>query len=229
MLLFQLLGRLTFLAFVGFVALMLIGPVLAVVGTLLPFAVVGVLVWSGYRLFRRAVGCPRRWAEGEHEVRHRMWRGMRYAGRGAWVCGARAAEAMPAVLAGARRAGEQVRDRGWGACRGAWEAGGPVVMRGVERAGQAARACGACAAESVPAVLARARQAGAPVRARLRFVARILWEVACGSLVGVTMGSLAGWQTNSVAEYVLLGGLMGAVLGLIVGVSRWEPARPAEG
>jgi hypothetical protein len=104
-----------------------------------------------------------------------------------------------------------------------------MVFRGVGKAGRGARAWGARAAESIPAAFARARQAGAPVRARLRFVCRLLWEVVCGSLVGATLGALAGWQTGSPVDYALLGGLVGAVLGLIVGGSRWEPARPAEG
>jgi hypothetical protein len=47
------LRKLVLFAVLGFATVMLIGPVLAVVGTLLPFALVGALVWLAYKGVRR--------------------------------------------------------------------------------------------------------------------------------------------------------------------------------
>src|SRR4051794_6575463 len=46
---FAFLRSFVWLSLLGLAVLVLIGPVLAVVGTLLPFALVGLLAWGGYR------------------------------------------------------------------------------------------------------------------------------------------------------------------------------------
>jgi hypothetical protein len=51
----HLLGKLAYFAVLGFVAIVLVGPVVGVVGTLLPFAIVGGLVYAGYRSVDRMV------------------------------------------------------------------------------------------------------------------------------------------------------------------------------
>jgi hypothetical protein len=54
-------GWLAKFAVLGFVTLILIGPVVAVVGTLLPFAVIGGIGWVAVRVVRRCFGLrPRR-------------------------------------------------------------------------------------------------------------------------------------------------------------------------
>jgi hypothetical protein len=50
-----LLRSLVYLSLLGFAVTVLIGPALAVAGTLLPFALVGALVYGGYRFGRAAV------------------------------------------------------------------------------------------------------------------------------------------------------------------------------
>jgi hypothetical protein len=51
----------------GLAVLVLIGPVLAIVGVLLPFALIGLLAWGGYRLLARLR--RRIWArKGEREI-----------------------------------------------------------------------------------------------------------------------------------------------------------------
>jgi hypothetical protein len=51
----RLLGKLAYFSVLGFLFVTLIGPVLGILGTLLPFAVIGGLVWGGYRVVRRVV------------------------------------------------------------------------------------------------------------------------------------------------------------------------------
>src|SRR6516225_8867426 len=49
------------MALLGFAVIVLIGPALGVVGTLLPFAIIGGLSWAGYRFGRRTLA----WLRGE--------------------------------------------------------------------------------------------------------------------------------------------------------------------
>jgi hypothetical protein len=53
---FSLLRSLCWFTALGFLTLALIGPTMAVVGTLLPFALIGALVWTGWRMAKRLVG-----------------------------------------------------------------------------------------------------------------------------------------------------------------------------
>jgi hypothetical protein len=49
---FGVLRSLVCLALLGVAVIVLIGPVLAILGVLLPFAIIGALAWAGYRLFQ---------------------------------------------------------------------------------------------------------------------------------------------------------------------------------
>jgi hypothetical protein len=55
----KLVGKVVQFSLLGFLAIVLVGPVLGILGTLLPFALIGALVWGGYRGLRRLVA-PRR-------------------------------------------------------------------------------------------------------------------------------------------------------------------------
>jgi hypothetical protein len=52
----QLLGKIAYFTVLGFVVIMLIGPVLGIAGAILPFALVGFAVWLAYRGVQRLVG-----------------------------------------------------------------------------------------------------------------------------------------------------------------------------
>jgi hypothetical protein len=56
---FHLMARLFYFAVIGFIGIVAIGPVAAVVGALLPFALIGLFVFGAYRGVQRLVGARR--------------------------------------------------------------------------------------------------------------------------------------------------------------------------
>ncbi len=61
----HLLGKLAYFSVLGFLAIMLAGPIVGVVGTLLPFALVGGLIYGGYH---GALRLARRWRKSPRDL-----------------------------------------------------------------------------------------------------------------------------------------------------------------
>jgi hypothetical protein len=102
--------KLSALAFVGLMALLLVGPVLAVVGTLLPFAIIGWLACLAYYGLRQSLR-KKELREELSSVREALWAagrgGKRVAERGVpWV-----ARQVTAVRAGLHRTWQAVGER----------------------------------------------------------------------------------------------------------------------
>lgn len=57
-----------------------------------------------------------------------------------------------------------------------------------------------------------------------RFAGGVLFEVACGALVGASLGLLAGWNSASPEQYLGISAAVGAFLGILVGKTGREPA-----
>jgi hypothetical protein len=202
-----------FLTVLGFLTVVLIGPVLVLVAgilsifvtlaaVMLPFALIGLLVSAVYQ----AVAHDRRLE----------WRNLRthVANLGHWfvavplaacvrVCawGAGAVRALaPVTVPVARRAGEAARDG---------------VEAGVVLAGRGADAAGAA--------LTRARTFG-------HFLGGVLSEVVGGAAVGTILVCLADSATRggTLALHISAGAIAGACLGLLVGAAR-ASLRPERG
>jgi hypothetical protein len=202
-----------FLTVLGFLTVVLIGPVLTLVACVvgltltaaafvLPFALVGLVVWAAFL----AAAHDRRTA----------WLALRarVADLGRWfvavplaaclrICawGVGAVRALaPVALPVARRAGAVARDG---------------VEAGVVLAGRGVDAAGAC--------LTRTRSAG-------RFVGGVLLEVIGGAAVGTILVCLAdsGPHGKLLALHITAGAIAGACLGLLVGAAR-SSLRPERG
>jgi hypothetical protein len=202
-----------FLTVLGFLTFVLISPVLAlVIGALsvmaglaiitLPFALIGLLVWSAYLVVARD--------------RRVAWQNLhaRLAGIGHWfvtvpwtacvrLCawGAGAVQALaPVALPVARRAGEVARDG---------------VEAGVVLAGRGANAAAA--------FLPRARSAG-------QRIVGVLLEVIGGAAVGTILVCLVDSSTRGpiLALHIVAGAIAGGCLGLLVGAAR-SVVRPEQG
>jgi hypothetical protein len=202
-----------FLTVLGFLTVVLVGPVLAlVIGVLvlvaglfivaLPFALVGLLAWGVYlaatpdrraaceRLGRR-VGRFGRWV-----VAVPLAACVRVCAWGIGVGRALAPRAVPV----ARRAGEVAREG---------------VQKGVVLAGHGANAAGALAARARPAA---------------RFVGGLVLEVIGGAAVGTILVCLAdsGARGATLGLHIAAGAVAGALLGLLVGAARSVP-KPERG
>ncbi len=202
-----------FLTVLGFLTLVLVGPVLALVaGALsvvlalaavtLPFALVGLLVWSAYLAAvhdRRAAWqhLRTRLADlGRWFVTVPLATCLRLCG---WAAGA-VRTLAPVALPVARRAGEAARDG---------------VEAGVVLAGRGANAAAA--------FLPRARSLG-------QFVVGVLLEGIGGAAVGTILVCLADASARgaTLGLHIAAGAVAGASLGLLVGAARSSP-RPERG
>lgn len=200
------LGKVAFLALIGFLAVVLAGPLV----TLLAFALIGFLVWSV------AVGvcCGRKAA----------WEGVCRAGKEAGDASAKAAQwawyqgSPPVCEAGARAVN---RVKGW------WRAGREQVPEKLQAAGRCARQVAVQAGDALHAAGAKAGEtvqrvgqaAGEHVRSAARSTGLVLLETVSGGLIGVALGFAFGSQTPQPEMVTGIGAGVGAVIGFIVGVS----------
>jgi hypothetical protein len=211
---------------IGWLTILLIGPVMAVVGTLLPFALVGALVWlAGWGALRAAerfrLTAVRDKLAG-NRVLPAVGRGIRVVvGQGVHQC----KNAMPAVREGAWRAGRgagrmfqegihhcreaapAVRERAWLVGCGA----GRAIRGGLHQCG-----------EVVPDLKAKGRRIAEKTATFLRAATRIGVEMVCGSVVG---GLVAWYAVGQSEEAIAAGALIGAALGFVVGGPAREPVR----
>jgi hypothetical protein len=200
------------LTVLGFLTVVLVGPVLALVAGILavmlsvsavalPFALIGLLVWSAYLA--------------AHD-RRAAWQNLRarVADLGRWFVGVPLATSVrlcawcavavralaPVAVPVARRAGEVARDG---------------VEAGVVLAGRGADAAGA--------VVTRARSVG-------QVVGGVLLEIVGGAAVGTILVCLAdsGTRGGALALHIAAGAVAGACLGLLVGAARGS-LRPERG
>jgi hypothetical protein len=217
----------------GFVVLLLIGPVLAILGTILPFALVGFLCWLGFRTIHRLVNKAKAGAFDEH------------------------LEVMKAKLAAqqaAREAARQMIDERIQVMKERLASGGTWNRAARGGFGRLLRLPGNLVARVVPAILRVpitllrlpfialrwfGRQVWGVVSAvgtavgRLvswtfaqgRFATVIMLEVFCGIAVGGLLGGLAEQKMSLHADFVLVGAAVGGLLGALVSLSTPEPKR----
>jgi hypothetical protein len=217
----------------GFVVLLLIGPVLAVLGTILPFALVGFLSWAGYRAARRLVHKAKAGELDSH------------------------IEALKAKLAAQQAARETARqkiDEQLQLVRERLSPGGTWNRAARGGFGRVLRWPGALVARVVPAVLRLpitvlllpflalrwfGRQAWGVASvvvtsvgrlvswtfAQGRFATVIMLEVFCGIAVGGLLGGLAEQKMSLHGDFVLVGAAVGGLLGALVSLSTPEPRR----
>jgi hypothetical protein len=188
----------------GFIVLIVLGPVLAIVGTILPFAVIGFVSWAGYRAVR-GVANPTR--PGLIDERIQAVRA-RLAPNGQWNRAARGgldrAMRFPGAVGAAvvRLPLTVVRlpftVLAWTARR---------VWRGLS-------AVGAFAGRFV---------SGAFVQGK--FATVIALEVFCGIAVGAMLGGLAEQKFSLGGDFVLTGAAVGGFFGVLVALSTPEPKR----
>jgi hypothetical protein len=181
----------------GFLTVVLIGPVLSILGTILPFALLGALVWLAWSGARRLTERFRPSVVREKLVPNRV---------------------LSAVSHGARR----VFQEGVRQCKDF----GPVVLERVWQAGSGAermlrQGMQQCR-EAGPALREQGRRMEGKVVAWTRAVARMVVEGTCGAVVG---GLVAWYAVDPTAESVAIGALVGAALGFVVGGTKQESAR----
>jgi hypothetical protein len=183
----------------GFLTVVLIGPVLSIVGTILPFALIGALVWFAWGGLRRLAERFRPDAIREKLVPNRV---------------------LPAVSRGARRVFQegirQCKDLGPVVCERVWQAGsgaGRMLRQGMQHCREVA-----------PVLREQSRRMEGKVATWTRVAARMALEVTCGAVVG---GLVAWYAVGPTEESVAIGALIGAALGFVVGGPKHEPARLA--
>jgi hypothetical protein len=179
----------------GLLVTVLIGPVVAVVGMVMPFALVGGGFWLVLRGLRRLVARLR----GVPPAELAAWRrvapaAVDVAGQAARRVVGHCQEAVPALRAGAEQVGR-------GACR--------VLRRGFD-----------CCQEAVPVVGSQVRRAVRVGASRAQAAGRLAFEGLCGSIVG---GLAAGFCVAAEPEYVFAGAFAGLILGLMAGAPRRAP------
>jgi hypothetical protein len=221
-----LLRRVLWFTAIGWVTLLLIGPVLTVLGTILPFALLGGVVWLVWSGARRTAERFRLTAVRNKLVENRVLpavgRGVREVfGQGIRQC----KNALPVVCEGAWRAGRgagKVFHEGLHHCRGA----APAVREhawtvGCE-AGRAIHGVIHHCRETAPEFRARGRRIAEKMAIFLRAATRIGVEMVCGSVVG---GLVAWYTVGQTEQAVAIGALIGAALGFVVGGPTREPER----
>lgn len=181
----------------GFLTVVLIGPVLSIIGTILPFALVGALAWFSWWGVRRVA---ERFRFGT--IREKLT----------------AERVLPAVGRGARRVFQegvrQCKEFGPVVCERVWQAGsgaGRMLRQSVEHC-----------REVGPALREQGRRMEGKVTTWIRAAARIVMEVGCGAVVG---GLVAWYAVGPTEESVAIGALIGAALGFVVGGPKHEPTR----
>jgi hypothetical protein len=209
---------------IGWVTLLLIGPVLAVLGTLLPFALVGALVclvwWGATRTAERFRLTAVRNRLAMNSVLPAVGRSV----RGVFRQGIRQCKnAMPAVREGAWRVGRgagKVFQEGMYHCRKAAPAVGERAWTVGCEAGRAIRSGMNQCRERVPEVRARGRRIAEKMAFFLRSATRIGVEMVCGSVVG---GLVAWYAVGQTEQAIMAGAMIGAALGFVVGGPAREP------
>jgi hypothetical protein len=196
--------RVLWLTLIGWATILLIGPVLTVVGTILPFALVGGLVWLGWRGLNYAV---ERFRPSVMREKLQAERVMPALGHGARIVSREAGRVFQAGLHHCREAAPALRER---ACAVGCQAG-RIVRDGVHQC-----------REVVPALRERSSLIGERMKAFLRATGRFLFEVGCGALVG---GLVAWVAVDNTEQTVAIGALVGAALGFVVGGTKQEPVR----
>ena len=181
----------------GFLTVVLIGPVLSILGTILPFALVGALVWLTWWGLRRLAERFR-----PSDVPEKLVPNL----------------AMPAVGRGAGRVLQegvrQCKDFGPVVCERVWQAGsgaGRMLRQGMQHC-----------QEIGPALREQGRRMEGKVATWTRAAARIVMEGTCGAVVG---GLVAWYAVGPTEESVAIGALVGAALGFVVGGTKQESAR----
>jgi hypothetical protein len=181
----------------GFLTVVLIGPVLSILGTILPFALVGALVWLAWWGLRRLA---ERFLPSV--VREKLTPTL----------------VLPAVGCGARRVFQEgvrhCKDYGPVVCERVWQAGsgaGRMLRQGMQHCRQVG-----------PALREQGRRIESKVATWTRAAARIVVEGTCGAAVG---GLVAWYVVGPTEESVAIGVLVGAALGFVLGGSKHEPAR----
>jgi hypothetical protein len=181
----------------GFITVVLIGPVLSILGTMLPFALVGALVWLAWSGLRRFAERFRPSVVQEKFVPNRV---------------------LPAVGRDARRVFQegvrQYKDFGPVVCehiRQARSGAGRILRQGMQHC-----------REVGPALREQGRRMEGKVATWTRAAARIVMEGICGAVVG---GLVAWYAVGPTEESVAIGALVGATLGFVLGGPKHEPAR----
>jgi hypothetical protein len=196
---FILLRKLVLLAFIGFASLLLIGPIVALIASLLsfglvllslalPFAVVGLLVWVPVRLFSSGA-----WA---------AWKDMHATGKTMGRVTLLPLRGCARVAAGTARLRQ----------------GAHCGLAQASRALNGARRGGRWVWES------RSRLSWVA-----DFLGGIVVECFSGALVGLLFGGIASWQYQAGEGPAWLGLAVGALLGLAVAVTRRQAERGPAG
>jgi hypothetical protein len=208
---FGLLRKLFIMTVLGFLAVTLIGPILAVSGVVLGFAIVGFVIIMMYRVAARIVGGLGWRRRREREALRAALRNAGHLGRQACYHGA--ILGRQACLQGAafgRRVGPEVANLGRKAADCA-----AVPMRVGMRYGRELAQAG--------------RQVGERAARRARLIGSMIREGLCGALVGAIVGLLLDWQSVNVVDvYTPVGALVGMAAGVVVAFSRREPVEQAE-
>jgi hypothetical protein len=182
----------------GFIVLLAIGPVLAVVGTLLPFALIGFLTWAVYRGIRWLVGRP---AEGPLEKR------------------------FPEAKAQCFRVLRRTRSASCRAARGLVAlVGRPLgfllhlLLGGLRWVGR--KVCWV-----VFRVGAAVGRAFSWLLRQGRFVGVIVLEVFCGVVIGAMLGAQLEQRLSLSSDGLVIGAVVGGLLGALVALTTPEPKR----
>jgi hypothetical protein len=194
----NIMSKLFYLALLGFVAIILVGPVLgiiaaiisvafSVIATILPFALLGLLIWVIISFFTN--GHRKTW----HEIRHASESTYRSTLKRPMVHCARA-------------------------CRGTWHAGHAVWSR--FRPGERCRKAQHVCAETAAACAETAAATVSTVRRGTHRAVEVAIEVLSGALIGTLVGLFWTWQTRQPATAGLIGAGIGAAVGIFVAVSR---------
>jgi hypothetical protein len=188
----------------GWVAILLAGPVIGVVGTILPFALVGALVWLVWWGGNYVVERFRPSAVREQLKADRIVPAL---GQGARIVGREAGRVFQAGLHHCREAAPALKEHACAFGCGA----GRMVREGMQQC-----------REVVPAMRSRGSRFSEKMSAFLRATSRLFLEISCGAIVG---GLLAWFAVDNTEQTVAIGALLGAALGFVVGGPKRQPER----
>lgn len=233
-----------FLAAVGFLAVILVGPVIAVISVavslalsalavLLPFALVGLVLWVPYQILSRnpATAWANIRASGVNFLRragallNRSFQLVRWSVRRALVhlgLVRPVARSVTARACDAARAAANVSIKACDAAR----TYGPVVVgacaRGARRVAEEGEAVGS-------AVLEEGRSFAARVGPWLRYLGSLFLEVVGGAAVGGLLLGLANLGQDGLEERIALGVAIGAAVAFVLTLVSNRPAWRGEG
>jgi hypothetical protein len=206
----------------GFVVLLVIGPVFAVVGAILPFALVGFLCWAGYRGIRRLTHQAKTGVIDERiqVVREKLapggeWNRAARNGIGAARGGVGRVLRLPGSLV-ALLATALVRLPVAILRLPLMILRLPIIALGWvgSQVWGVASSVGRFTGRVVTGAFAQGR-----------FAAVIVLEVFCGIAVGALLGGLAEQRLSLHGDMVLTGAAVGGFLGVLVALSTPEPRR----